>query len=52
MQQTIEHGADGGNIAEQFAPVLDRAVGSEQCAAPLVAAHDDFKQILGGHDRM
>ena len=48
MQQTIEHGADGGDIAEQLAPVLDRAVGSEQRADALVAAHDDFQQILGG----
>jgi hypothetical protein len=26
MQQTIEHGADRGNIAEQFAPVFDGTV--------------------------
>ena len=48
MQQAIEHGADGGDIAEQLAPVLDRTVGGEQRAEALVAAHDDFQQILGG----
>ena len=48
MEQAIEHGADGGNIAEQFAPVLDGTVGSEQRAEALVAAHDDLQQILGG----
>ena len=26
MQQAIEHGADRGDIAEQLAPVLDRAI--------------------------
>src|SRR6266849_9090662 len=48
MQQAVEHGADSGNITEQFAPVLDRAVGSEQRTEALVAPHDDFQQILGG----
>ena len=48
MQQAIEHGADGGNIAEHFAPVVNRAIGSQQCTAAFVAAHDDFQQILGG----
>jgi hypothetical protein len=26
MQQAVEHGADRGDIAEQFAPVLDRPI--------------------------
>jgi hypothetical protein len=30
MQQAVEHGTDGGDIAEQFAPVLDGTIGSEQ----------------------
>ena len=51
MKQAIEHGADGGNIAEQLSPVLDGTVGSEQRAEALVAAHDDFQQILGGRVR-
>jgi hypothetical protein len=48
MQQAIKHGTDRGDIAEQFAPVLDGAIGSEQRAEAFVAAHDDFQQILGG----
>lgn len=48
MQQAVEHGADGGGIAEQAAPVFHRAIGSQQSAAAFVAAHDDFQQILGG----
>jgi len=26
MEKAVEHGADGGNIAEQFAPVLYRTI--------------------------
>ena len=48
MKQAIEHGADGGDIAEQFTPVLNGTVGGKQRAEALVAAHDDFQQILGG----
>jgi hypothetical protein len=38
MQQTVEHGADRRDIAQQFAPVLDRTVGSEQRAETFVAS--------------
>ena len=48
MQQPIEHRADCGDIAQQFAPVLDRTIGCEQRAEAFVAAHDDLQQILGG----
>ena len=51
MEQAIEHGGDGGAVAEQFAPVFDGAVGSQQGAGALVAAHDDLQQILGGGGR-
>ena len=51
MQQAVEHGADRGGIAHQFAPVFDRAVGGQQRAGPLVAAHDDLQQFLGGGER-
>src|ERR1700744_2126920 len=48
MEEPIEDGADSSDITEQFAPVLNRAVGCEQCAEAFVAAHDDLQQILGG----
>ena len=48
VQEPIKHGADGGDIAEQLAPVLDGTIGCEQRAETLVAAHDDLQQILGG----
>ena len=48
MQQAVKHGADGGDIAQKFAPVLHRTIGGEQRAEAFVTAHDDFQQILGG----
>ena len=47
MQPSIEHGADGGHIAEQLAPVFHRAVRSQQRAESFVAVHYDFQQIFG-----
>jgi len=29
MQEVIEHGADGSDIADQFAPVLDETIVGE-----------------------
>ena len=43
MQQAIKHGADRGDIAQQFAPVIDGTVGSEQRAEAFIAAHDDLQ---------
>ena len=48
MQDAVEHGGDGGSVAEEFAPVVERPVGGEQGAAALVAAHDDLEQVFGG----
>ena len=35
-------------VPEELPPVLDRAVGGEDRGGPLVAAHDQLEQILGG----
>jgi len=50
MQKPVEHGTHRGGIAEQFAPVLDRTIGSQQGAGAFVTAHYDFQQILGGSE--
>ena len=47
MQKAVEHGADSSNVAKQFAPVFDGTIGRQQSAETLVAAHNDFEQILG-----
>ena len=46
MEQAIEHGRDGGGVAEKFAPVLDRPVRGQQRGGALVAPHDDLEEIL------
>ena len=51
VEESIEHGGDGRGVAQQLAPVLDGAVGSEDRARPLVAAHDDFEEVFGGMGR-
>ena len=47
MQQAVEQGADGRGVAQQLAPVLDGAVGSDQAGSAFIATHDDLQQILG-----
>ena len=51
MKQSVEHGGDGGGVAEQLAPVFDRSVGREQRAGAFVAAHDDLEEFFGGSRR-
>jgi hypothetical protein len=51
VQKTIQHGGDGGAIAEQFSPVFNGSVRCNQSAGSLVASHDDFKQFLSGGQR-
>ena len=43
MEETIEHSGNGGAVAEQFAPVVDRSVRSQQSAGALIAPHYDFQ---------
>src|SRR5439155_11796177 len=42
MQDAVEHGGHCRHVAQQLSPILNRAVGSEQRAGALVAAHDDL----------
>src|ERR1035438_3034788 len=51
MQQAVQHGGDGGAVAEQFAPVVYGSVGCEKSAGAFIAAHDDFQQFFGGGQR-
>src|SRR5438105_3359975 len=40
-----------GTVAQQLSPIFDRAIGSQESRAVLVATHDDFQQTLGGFGR-
>src|ERR1700687_2898057 len=48
VEKAVEHGTDGSNVTEQFAPVFYRTIRSEKRTGTLVTPHDDFQQILGG----
>ncbi len=51
MEETIEHGGDGGVVAEELSPIFDRPVGGEQRAGALVATHDQLEEIFGRRRR-
>src|SRR5689334_10782737 len=43
---SIQHRGAGSINAEQFPPVIDRPIRGDQRAGSLIAAHDDFEQVL------
>ena len=51
MQKTIQHGGDGGAIAEELSTVFNGSVCCNQRAGSLIASHNDFQQFLGGGQR-
>jgi len=44
VEEAVEDGPGGGDVAEQFAPFVDGAVGGHDGGADFVAAQDDFEQ--------
>ena len=46
MEKAVQHGGDGGTIAEQFSPVLNRTVRRHERAHAFVTAHDDLQQLF------
>ena len=46
VQEAVQHGGDGRDVAEQFSAVLDGTVGSHQGAGALIAAHNDLQQLF------
>jgi hypothetical protein len=51
LQEAVQDGRGGRDVAEELGPVLSGAVGGDDGGEPLVAAHDDVEQILGGRGR-
>ena len=51
VEEAIEHRGDGRGVAEQPAPVVHGAVGRDEGAGALVAAHDELEEILGRGSR-
>ena len=47
MEQAVEQRGDGGGVAEELAPLVDRAVRGEHRGGAFVAPHDELEQVLG-----
>ena len=47
VEEPVEQRGHGRRVAEQFAPVVDGAIGREDGRGALVAPHDELQQILG-----
>ena len=48
VEQPVQHRRHGRGVAEELAPVVDRAIGGEDGQGPFIAAHDELKLIFGG----
>ena len=46
VQEAVEDGGGRRHVADELAPVLDRAVRGHQRRAVLVTAHDDLEKVL------
>lgn len=46
VQEAVEDGGGGGDVADEFAPLFDGSVGGHECGPVLVAAHDDLEEVL------
>ena len=46
LQEPVEDRRGGRDVADQLAPVFDRAVGGHDGRADFVPTHDDFEQVL------
>lgn len=44
VEEAVEDGSGGGDVAEEFAPFIDGAVGGHDGGTDFVAAQDDFEQ--------
>ena len=47
VEEPVEQRGNGRGVAEELAPVLDRAIRRDQRGGAFVAAHDDLEEILG-----
>ena len=46
VQEAVEYGCGGRDVADEFAPFFERPVGGHQCGAQFVASHDNLKEIV------
>jgi hypothetical protein len=48
VEEAVEDGGGGRDVADQLAPVLEGPIGSHEGGPVFVAAHDDLEQVLSG----
>jgi len=48
VQEPVKDGGGCGDVVEELAPILERAVGGHEGGSVFVAAHDDLEQVLPG----
>ena len=51
MEEAIQDGGGGGDIADELAPVFDGTVGGHQGRAIFVPSQDDLEEVLPGFRR-
>ena len=48
VEESVEDGGGGRDVADEFAPLLDWAVGGHEGGPVFVTAHDDLEEVLAG----
>ena len=48
VEESVEDGGGGRNIADEFAPFFEGTVGGHEGGAEFVAAHDDLEEVFAG----
>ena len=51
MEQPIENGAGGGDVAQELSPFFDGTIGSHQGGAVFIATHDDLQEDFAAFGR-
>lgn len=48
VQEAVENGGGCRDVADEFTPILEGAVGGHERRAIFISAHDDFEEVLSG----
>ena len=51
VEKAVENGGGGGDVADEFTPFFEGAIGGHERGEELVAAHDDLEEVFAGFGR-
>ena len=51
VQEAVEDGGGGGDVAKELSPFFDGTVGGHECGTYFVTAHDDLEEVLAAFGR-